>query len=740
MSNQPKNHALSEVFPLRIIQCNATGFRLTPSIDKELGNRLSFRFSQQFPGVVVIWNQDTFFILGQLNIKLPSQEEWKQALAEIQKIDDFKRYYWSFQWLNKPQITPEILGKLSAQIFTINRPFDSVEVYEKKQVVIRREIEFWSEIIELQDTVTAGITLTLKSPIKFKGTLANFFENHPERQDPDKVLMGLKVKGIDFDFNGLGTIVGLAGTVGEHQDKLIEMAAGSTSKEALRNAPPEQPLVLVKFSRNNKQYPYAMAALNPAITAETAPLLDLDYGELLKYTKITDFKERQDLLKKAQEKADTFLIKYGLKLERSVNSYDYSQNFLFPKKSINQTLLLFGNGVIKPQGDILKGLKEGGVFKRHRDFFPQEFGSSEEIKISVLKLYDINLDPFIDQVQRRLRDYKFESDIIEQKYFPIQDEIKGEMRVNLEKTVDGLIEFDPDILLVFLPESDRYANNYKAGSFYEQIYAQLLRRKIASQFIYEDTFKKVNPSFILSQIVPGILAKLGNLPFVLAEPLSIADYFIGLDISRKKKQKSPGTINACASIRLYGARGEFINYQLEGDFIEGEEIPQRFLEKLLPHNTLSDKTILIYRDGRFAGEEVNNLLERSEAINSQLILVECRKSQIPRLYNVNNQTIDVPEPGLSLKMSSHEAILVTTKVEKKIGLARPLRLSIRQQGKQVLIEDVIDTTLKLTLLHHGALKTPRLPMPLHGADKMAGLRLKGIYPSKMLEGDRQFWL
>ncbi len=91
-------------------------------------------------------------------------------------------------------------------------------------------------------------------------------------------------------------------------------------------------------------------------------------------------------------------------------------------------------------------------------------------------------------------------------------------------------------------------------------------------------------------------------------------------------------------------------------------------------------------------------------------------------------------------MSSREAILVTTEVKRQMGLARPLRLTIREEGKQVSIETVIDTTLKLTLLHHGALKTPRLPMPLHGADKMAGLRLKGIYPSGMLEGDRQFWL
>ncbi|MDJ0729511.1 MAG: Piwi domain-containing protein [Crocosphaera sp.] len=739
MSNQQPNHALSEVFPLTFTQSNITGFRLTPSVNKELGNRLSFRFSQQFLGVIVIWNKGTFFVLAETNLKLPSQEEWKQALTKIQKLDDFKPYYWSFQWVNEPQVNSEIIGKLAYQILITHRPFKSKEVYKEKQVTIKREIDFWSEIIDLKNQLKAGLILTIKSSIQFKGTLADFFDNHPERQDPEKILRGLKVKNNDFGF-GSGTIVGLAGTVGEHRNKLIEMAAGSTSKQALKNAPDHQPLVLVKFS-SNKEYPYAMAALNPIVTAETGPMLDLDYGELLKYTKIKNFTDRQKLLKDAQKKAHILLSKYGIIIEkRPVNSYDYSENFLTTKKPINQTLLLFGNGVTGSQNSILSGLKKGGVFKRHKDFEKQKYGTSEEIKISVLKLYNINLDPFIDQLQNRLNTYKFQSDIIEENYFEFQGEKNGKMRAEIEKTVDRLIEFDPDIVLVFLSEIDRYSDNYKEVSFYDKIYSQLLKRNTASQFIYEDTFKKVKTPYILSQIIPGILAKLGNLPFVLAEPLNIADYFIGLDISRRKKEKSPGTINACASVRLYGPRGEFINYKLQGDFIEGEEIPQRFLEDLLPHNTLGDKTILIYRDGPFRGEEVNNLLERAEAINSELILVECKKSQTPRLYKVHNQKIDAPEPGLCLKMSSREAILVTTKVEKNIGLARPLRLTIREEGKQVSIETVIDTTLKLTLLHHGALKTPRLPMPLHGADKMAGLRLKGIYPSGMLEGDRQFWL
>jgi hypothetical protein len=47
--------------------------------------------------------------------------------------------------------------------------------------------------------------------------------------------------------------------------------------------------------------------------------------------------------------------------------------------------------------------------------------------------------------------------------------------------------------------------------------------------------------------MPGIFGKLGHIPFVLAEPLAIADVFVGLDVARKTKLKLSGTTSACAT-------------------------------------------------------------------------------------------------------------------------------------------------------------------------------------------------
>lgn len=725
---------LSEIFLLTISQPNLMGFRLSPEVDREVGNRLSFHFSRKFPNLVVGWHDEVFFVLGKPNQQMPTPESWKEALKNIQEeVEDYSNCYWSFQWLRQPSVTPYILAQLAFQVLRTDRPFSPVPVLSDNGVEVRREVELWPETIELEGKLEPALALTVHSHILFKGKLDEFYQNHPYRHEPEKLLIGLKVQ--DIEFWSFATITHLAGTVGEHRQRLMENATGSVSKEALKNAPDDQPLVAVQFGKNKKQFHYAMAALRPAITSETASKFDVEYGRLLKATKIRN-SERQKLIVDYKKVAEDTLANYGIQLAaKCLHSIQHPDLFWQPSVLLSETVLLFGNNVNGVQSKILTGLKKGGVYRRHDDYRdPSRF-----VRIAALKLCDAKVDRFLKEVQERLKDYGFKSQIIDRKPVVLHNLNGAEVRVEVEKVVNDLVTITPDIVLTFLPESDRHADRSDEGSFYHQIYSLLLNRRIASQVIYEDTLKDVDYKHILNQVIPGILAKLGNVPFVLAEPLTIADYFIGLDISRSSKEKLPGTLNACASIRLYGQRGEFLRYRLESDLIEGEEIPQRLLERLLPSATLGGKTVLIYRDGRFCGQEVDNFLARAKAIDAKFILVECRKSHIPRLYNLNQEVLGAPPPGLALLVSSREAVLVTTHVSENVGLARPLRLTVHEQGHPASIESVVETTLKLTLLHHGALKTPRLPMPLYGSDRMAYLRLNGIYPS-ILEGDRQFWL
>ncbi|MEH2231256.1 MAG: Piwi domain-containing protein [Nostoc sp.] len=723
-------------------------FQLKPEIEQDEGISLSFHLSRILPHMVVIWDKPYFYALGKFKNSMQYFGiDWESILGQIaaEGIKDFSDRTWQFQEVSLTQtVSANVISLLAYQVLKTSKPysFSSITALSKNGVQVRREAKFWAEPIEIHGTLQAAIALTMKSKFLLTKTLADFYLNHPEKHNPEKLLIDLNVRSISGDIQGNGTITQLIKEPSLiHKQKIINLAKSEISKQALQDDLSDKLLVAVKFGKGKKLYEYGMTALRPCVTSETASRFGVKWGELLKQTKIL-YKERTKLLATYKEESENALNNYGFELGISINSRHYPELFWQPQVPIEDTPLLFGNGVISAQKKILTGLSRGGVYRRHKKFSDP----SRPIRITVLNLCEVGFDDFIQKLKERLKSYKFES-LFVNKSISLKNLSDTQARAKVEEAVNELMEIPPDIVLAFLPQSDRNTDEEDGGSLYHKIYDLLLSRQIASQMIYEDTLK--NPNYykyknILNQVVPGILAKLGNLPFVLAEPLQIADCFIGLDISRESKTKLSGTMNACASMRLYGKQGEFIRYLLKDTLIQGEEIPKQFLEGLLPKKEFEGKTVLIHRDGRFCGQEVANLLEWAEAIGCKLILVECRKSGSPRLYNFVNKTITAPEKGLALRISCTEAVLVTTQVTEEIGLADPLRLTVITGNHPALIsppiEQVVEITLKLTLLHHGALKMPRVPMPVYGAHKTAKLRLRGIYPSSMLEGDRQFWL
>ncbi|MGJ5628875.1 Piwi domain-containing protein [Nostoc sp. CALU 1950] len=738
---------LAEIFLLNIPQPNLICFRLTPRIDTEIGNRLGWRFSQKFPDIMAIFADGNFWVLAKPDQAMPSLDEWRKALTEIQeelKKDIGDRYY-SIQWVSQPQISADILSELAIRILKIRRTFSYFSIPFNK-IEVRREAKFWAEAIEIKNISHPAIAITIRSSFVFKGKLSDFYENHPYRQNPKDLLIGLNVR--DIEKNSSATIVDIEGTIGEREEELLNYKPASTSEIAIREAPRDQPVVLVQFGKNKKRYPYAMAALIPCITEDTAKQFDVNYGDLLKEAKIP-YQERQNSLASYKKEAALALSIYGFVLsETCINSRksgNCSELFLPLKFKLEDTQLLFGKdkygqNFISRRGDVLKGLSQGGVYRRQAQYEDK----ATPIRITALKLCDLKVDPFIREVQKRLKYYGFETIIVHRVGVSVSSSSISDDREKVEQAINELMVIPTDIVLTFLPQSDRHADNSDDGSFYSFISSRLLRREIASQVIYEDTLKNTsNYGNILHQVIPGILAKLGNLPFILAEPLEIADYFIGFDVSRISKKKGFGSINVCASVRLYDKRGEFIRFRLEDALTEGETIDKRTLERFLPSAELRQKTVLIYRDGRFCGDEIKNLRERAKVIGSKFILVECVKSQIPRLYKFQQSVVTAPTKGLALRLSPYEVILVTTEVKsEKMGLPYPLRLKVipdPEHEQQVSIESLIEATLKLTLLHHGALKEPRLPVPLYGSDKIAYRRLQGIAPGTV-EGDRQFWL
>lgn len=258
---------------------------------------------------------------------------------------------------------------------------------------------------------------------------------------------------------------------------------------------------------------------------------------------------------------------------------------------------------------------------------------------------------------------------------------------------------------------------------------------IPSQVVTRST---MNNQFALTNIALGVLSKIGNVPFVLAEPLPYADIIVGIDIARRKKERLSGSINATAIARVYQGNGEFLQYTIYDAQLEGETIPSYVLQALFPRSVFAGKRVLVHRDGLFRGEEKQVLKEWARSLGAEFHLVELLKTGAPRFYGLTTQSqgAQLPPKGSAFKLNDHEAFLVSSLPP--FGSVTPYPLRIRAEAP-FRIENALHSVLSLTLLHYGSLRQPRLPITIHYSDEIAYLALKGIRP-KELEGTLPFWL
>lgn len=750
-TNEQNQYNLSEIFPIQVEQAKYWQFQITPEVDRSAGNRISWRLNQKFSCFIIVFDAShkVFWVLQRPNQNdHPSQLSFQEVLDQIVKdlqddLGDTKRQIINFRPTNPPHAY--VISQIAVQILNSVKILDLGVLHFQNNVKVETTIDFWAETVEFNDISNPAIAIQLRTQIVYDGNLQDFINSYSDRTDIiEKISQSLKVKPIGN--SGQATIKELVGEIKEYRSHLLLKVTDAKVKKRIESAQDKDLVFRVQFGKSSALYDYPANALVPVITAMTAHLFKANYGELLKATKIS-YEERKNLIIEINKIIKNFLKDYGFTLNKSLNSQSQSNLFIQGENDIESTELLFGNGFVSTRNKTLIGLRKGGVYKTN-----SMLNSDNIIRLAILKPEGLTITPLRKSIEGRINQFGFSFQLPPElrKNYLVKNRNKAQIKNSIENIINNLQGAPTDLALIFLPGSQEEDQD---DEFYESAKRCLnqLRENVASQIIYEKTVSTNQNNFnnIANNIVPGILAKLGNIPYVLKDPLVIADMFVGLDVSRFRNINKSGSRNVCASVRLYGKQGEFQGYRFYDTLIEGEEIPQKALEMFFPTKDFSNKRILVYRDGRFRGQEIRALTERAKLLNAEFILVESVKSQVPRLYNSNSfedeetgkkVTQLLPSPkGLALKLSDREVILVTTNVTEKIGVPRPLRLRIHEAGSQANLLDLIDATLKLTLLHYGSLKDPRLPIPLYASDAIAYRRLQGTAP-RHDDGDRQFWL
>jgi argonaute-like protein implicated in RNA metabolism and viral defense len=262
------------------------------------------------------------------------------------------------------------------------------------------------------------------------------------------------------------------------------------------------------------------------------------------------------------------------------------------------------------------------------------------------------------------------------------------------------------------------------NEFYIGIKRELLERGIQSQVIYHKT--NVEDENVVPNLTLGLLGKTGNYPYFLKE--SSNKVFVGIDLSRKARSSSKGTVNAVGTaIIVDAANGGTITYRNINVPAGGEAIEEAYVQKLGSMlYDYRDRFIVLHRDGRVSEDEFNayvKIFSKKYRIEN-FALVSILKSGTPRIFQIKGNIVENPSKGCAILLSEQEAIISTYKP--LLGTHTPLRIKVLYGDYP--LNEAIEDVLRLTLLNFSSFTLNKLPATVAFADRIAWYNLHGIAP------------
>ncbi len=654
---------------------------------QKLGGKLAYRLRSEFEGH---WNFSDYTLLS-------------NNLIEENTLNSFLEHLWSdenetFDNLTKIDHVENKIPSIKAladfaasyldnrykrEIFKILQRYDRQE--DKVKIKRRLNIRGWN-IHE-----SPAVSISINSHLYYGKTLDVFMKSLTNKGD----LMGFDV--INIGLTHKGKITGFMGALKNHRNRLLKITSKKLTKHAIIDAPDDE-LVL---SIDNK-YDYVASSLHPIVTTKNAHYFNIDTSKLM--TKLT---LSPGYRVKIEREIVTLLQQF---LSINYNSENTPLMFKMGKDIGFKEMLKFKDGTTHSSDDfVIKNMKQHGIYQLSPKF---EEDKTIRIVFLIAALVD-RYSVFWGDLKNHLSSLGFLPKLTNEVI------IKNIDRLNIEEKLKKISKDDCDLIVAILPE------NLNKDTIYELFKSSLFNLEfVKSQFIFKRTvISKLE--YAQANMVLGILAKTGNIPYILANPLEFADYFVGIDISREKKSGLKGSQNFLAMARFYAQDGTFVNYEIHEDKIEGETVPKIILEKIFAKSEFQNKTIMIHRDGLFRGPEIQNLKGIGGKYNIQFQFVEVIKRNVPRLFSGSNGGVDNPKRNQIFYLSEKEAIIVNNKVTGN-KTAKPLRVKILDEN--VKLNDAILSVMSLRMMHFGTVKTPKLPVTISFSDRISGFARRGIKP------------
>lgn len=696
----------TEIFPVRVDalpQLSSYIVEVNGGETSSVGGKLAYRLKRTFPGhwAWAGWRIVTDFPQSDEAVMKVVEALWAEQPDIFRSL---RRVYQARNWTPSAQTQADFVarGLLADEEKKIRQILDT-----QKQDLGSAYLERVYEVRGWDVQGKPAVSVSISSRLVFKQDVATYAKSvSPE------ALIGLQVA--DKTGTLKGEIVEIVGTLANARNRLLRITQREEMQSIISSAPDNE-LVVSVSTGSSHPYDYVVSALRVVLNTEDFKRFNIDGSKALSAMRFEPGRRAKLIGEISQQIGDTYL-------QRGYSSKDYPE--LFETTSFMTTVRV-GNGKSVPYNEktFLRALQTHGLFRK-----AQQFADGNPIKVGFLidSTPGTSYTVFWEQIEGQLRVLGFDVQSVG------AVTLRNGRRAELELALSNLENDLPDIVIAFFPgQFDDDENDDETA--YNRFKSLTIGRGIPSQVIEKRTFKN---KYAVGNIVMGILAKTGNIPYILAQPLEYADVLVGIDIARERKKRLQGSVNATAIARVYLNNGEFLQYVIHDMPLEGETIPTNVLQSLFPVNEFAGKRVVIHRDGYFRGREKEALKSWASEINATFHLVEVIKSGSPRVYAQAATGIQQPEKGSAFLLQETEALLVSTLPPFRDATPRPLRIRV---DPPFSIEQALHSVLSMSILHYGSLRPPKLPVTIHYSDKIAYMALKGIKP-KNLQGTVPYWL
>jgi hypothetical protein len=694
----------SEVFPIRLEALPpVTAYRLTFThavtaaerglLERKIGGKLTYRLRSVLGGMWV-------WLSGHIITDTPANPAKLVMVTDQAKRDQASLYKGldgieeDYTWQPSAEDVAEFVvrGPLKMLESQIQQALAQTTL-PLQNARVEREFRARSWVVNDQPS----ISLSVISRLIYEPEIETFAANLPKAAD----IVGLPV--IDRTSSMQGEIVKIVGTVEEHRERLLKLTQRDEMAALIARAPGKN-MVLRVLSGNN-EYDYVSNALALLIHLEDAHRFDVNPQHV----------ERALHLKPGMRAQIVKVVTDVIKSADLIGNAFSVQNApeLFTSREIAPTLVFGGHKSRDFAQDKLPvDFQQNGPLVRLE---------KDSVRITYINALSDEVDDFMEAMRRTSeRDFKFKIEVVRER------KMRKSSEANLESAVRLLAKEDADLMLVFLPDGEGEEEGVNA--LYTK--SQTIGRGRSCLVIHESTMHK--PEAMVN-IIMGLIARAGHVPYLLEEPLSYADRVVGLSLVKQTKRDGDHLIGIS---RIYKSDGAFMKYVItEAPVQEGEGIPDAMLEKLFPRELLSRKRIILHSDGWLRRDVLRAIGGWEDELGATFLPVEIVQRAVPRLYAFNKGRIEQPASGTTFRMNEREAIVLTSSAP---GDATPQPLYIRTE-LPLSIDDAVHSVLIFTLFHYGTLKRPKLPVTVHHSDIIETGALRGVLPLHV-EGDVPFWL